>query len=235
MELTIQDPITARVSGLIGRGVASAEVNGQGCLVLTMTDGQKLNLGTVTGVPGPTGPTGPAGATGPAGPTGPIGPIGPAGATGPIGPAGATGPTGPAGPTGRGIQSCARTAGTGAHGGTDTYTLTYTDGSAFTFTVYNGADGVGSGPMTQALDLDGYPIILSPNGDTMLGSNGSSIVVKVGGKVACEWNATGIHFYGTTRISGIPAPTEDYHPANKYYVDCAAAAIATAVEKGVTE
>lgn len=46
-----------------------------------------------------------------------------------------------AGEDGRGIVSFARTSGTGAPGMTDTYTVTYTDGTTSVLTVYNGADG----------------------------------------------------------------------------------------------
>lgn len=45
------------------------------------------------------------------------------------------------GDNGVGIDSIERTAGTGAAGTTDTYTITYTDETISTFTVYNGADG----------------------------------------------------------------------------------------------
>lgn len=45
------------------------------------------------------------------------------------------------GASGRGIVSTKRTSGTGAAGTTDTYTITYTDGTTSTFTVYNGANG----------------------------------------------------------------------------------------------
>lgn len=48
------------------------------------------------------------------------------------------------GPTGRGIVSIDRTAGTGAPGTVDTYTITYTNETTSTFSVYNGLDGAGS-------------------------------------------------------------------------------------------
>ena len=64
-------------------------------------------------------------------------------------PKGAAGDTGPAGSS---IQSITRTAGTGAPGTTDTYTITLTDGSTGgTFRVYNGQDGAGSGDMAKAV------------------------------------------------------------------------------------
>lgn len=56
---------------------------------------------------------------------------------------GATGATGAAG---RGISSVALTSGNHAAGTTDTYTITFTDSTTATFTVYNGANGsAGSG------------------------------------------------------------------------------------------
>lgn len=81
------------------------------------------------------------------GPQGIPGPAGPKGDKGDPGPKGAQGPAGPAGSS---IQSIDRTAGTGAPGTTDTYTITLTDGSTTTFQVYNGADGNGAGDMTRA-------------------------------------------------------------------------------------
>lgn len=46
---------------------------------------------------------------------------------------------------GVGIAGIQRTSGDGAPGSTDTYTITLTDGSAYTFSVYNGRDGEGAG------------------------------------------------------------------------------------------
>ncbi len=48
---------------------------------------------------------------------------------------------GPQGETGVGIAKIERTVGNGAAGSTDIYTITYTNNSTSTFTVYNGADG----------------------------------------------------------------------------------------------
>lgn len=62
----------------------------------------------------------------------------------------------PVGQPGRSVASILRTAGTGAAGTTDTYTITYSDGATSTFTVYNGADGLGAGDMlAAAYDPDG--------------------------------------------------------------------------------
>jgi len=59
------------------------------------------------------------------------------------------------GDDGRGIVSIERTAGNGAAGTTDTYTITYTDAITSTFTVYNGANGTGGGSsVIEASNLD---------------------------------------------------------------------------------
>lgn len=61
-----------------------------------------------------------------------------------VGPTGATGATGYTGATGNGISSITLTSGNHAPGTTDTYTITFTDATTTTFTVYNGADGTGA-------------------------------------------------------------------------------------------
>lgn len=121
---------------------------------------------------GPQGPQGQQGIQGPQGPQGIQGPqgdsayalalangfvgtesqwllslVGPQGLTGDTGPQGVQGPQGLTGANGRGIDSVVRTAGTGAPGTTDTYTITYSDATTSTFQVYNGADGNGAGDM----------------------------------------------------------------------------------------
>ena len=128
------------------------------------------------GIQGETGPAGPQGPQGEQGEPGQTGAIGPQGEQGPQGPAGPTGPqgeqgpageTGPQGPAGTSIESIERTSGNGTPGTTDTYTITMTDGSSATFTVYNGANGEGSGdfmadgsvPMTGTLQMGGHKIV----------------------------------------------------------------------------
>ena len=49
------------------------------------------------------------------------------------------------------ITSVTLTSGNHAAGTTDTYTITYNDGSTTTFTVYNGADGSGAGDMVRSV------------------------------------------------------------------------------------
>ena len=55
------------------------------------------------------------------------------------------------GAAGNGIASIALKSGTHAAGTTDTYEITFTDGTTFDFFVYNGANGAGAGDMTQAV------------------------------------------------------------------------------------
>lgn len=60
---------------------------------------------------------------------------------GETGAAGEKGDTGAKGETGNGITSITRTSGTGEPGTTDTYTISFTNGSTTTFEVKNGANG----------------------------------------------------------------------------------------------
>ena len=69
----------------------------------------------------------------------------------PKGDKGDKGATGETGATGNGIASIALKSGTHAAGTTDTYEITFTDGTTFDFLVYNGANGTGAGDMTQAV------------------------------------------------------------------------------------
>ena len=94
-----------------------------------------------------------------------------------VGPTGAKGDTGATGPEGASVSRIERTAGTGAPGTTDTYTVYLTDGSTGgTFNVYNGSNGTGSGdfmadgsvPMTGALQMGGNKVtnLGAPGADT---------------------------------------------------------------------
>lgn len=94
-----------------------------------------------------------------------------------VGPTGAKGDTGATGPEGASVDHIDRTSGTGAPGTTDTYTVYLTDGStAGTFSVYNGANGTGSGdfmadgsvPMSGTLQMGGNRItnVGAPTADT---------------------------------------------------------------------
>ena len=91
-------------------------------------------------------------------------------------PKGKTGATGATGPQGVSVESIQLTNGNHAPGTTDTYTITLSDGSAFQFTVYNGANGAGAGdlmadgsvPMTGPLNMGGNKItnLGAPGADT---------------------------------------------------------------------
>ena len=74
---------------------------------------------------------------------------------GPKGDTGQQGPAGADGGNGVGIASIARTSGTGAAGTTDTYTITLTDGSTSTFTVYNGKDGASGSGSSAVTSVNG--------------------------------------------------------------------------------
>ena len=89
---------------------------------------------------------------------------GPAGEAGADGTNGADGANGADGSDGRGITSIVRTSGTGAAGTTDTYTITFTDSTTATFTVYNGANGEGAGDMTEAIWATGGAINVAKGG-----------------------------------------------------------------------
>ena len=65
----------------------------------------------------------------------------------PKGDKGDKGATGETGATGNGIASIALKSGTHAAGTTDTYEITFTDGTTFDFLVYNGVNGTGAGDM----------------------------------------------------------------------------------------
>ena len=89
------------------------------------------------------GEVGPQGIQGVQGLTGDTGPQGIQGIQGFQGIQGITGDTG------NGIDNITRTSGTGTAGTTDVYTITYTDATTDTLSVYNGADGLGSGDMLK--------------------------------------------------------------------------------------
>ena len=87
-------------AGQDGVGVKDAEINDKGELVITLTNGQVLNLGVVVGADGEQGPEGPQGKPGEDGEDGEQGPAGPQGPQGEPGENGEDGVQGPAGPQG---------------------------------------------------------------------------------------------------------------------------------------
>lgn len=60
------------------------------------------------------------------------------------------------GESARSIVSIKRTSGNGGAGSTDTYTITYTDGTTSTFTVYNGKDGANGKTAYESAKSGGY-------------------------------------------------------------------------------
>ncbi len=91
-----------------GKSVTDAQVNKDGDLIITLSDGTTINAGHVVGADsaqGPEGPQGPPGAEGEQGPAGPKGDTGEQGPQGPKGDTGAQGLQGPKGDQGeQGIQ-----------------------------------------------------------------------------------------------------------------------------------
>mgnify|MGYP000927277476 CR=1 FL=1 len=101
---------------------------------------------------------------------------GPTGATGAAGANGTNGTNGTNGANGRGITSIVRTSGTGAPGTTDTYTITYTDATTSTFTVYNGANGTGSGDVVgPAGATDGHIALFNGATGKLIKSAGKGV------------------------------------------------------------
>ena len=74
-----------------GKSVTDAQVNEDGDLIITLSDGTTINAGHVVGADGAQGPEGPQGPPGAEGEQGPAGPKGDTGEQGPQGPAGADG------------------------------------------------------------------------------------------------------------------------------------------------
>lgn len=83
-----------------GKSVTDAQVNEDGNLIITLSDGATINAGHVVGADGAQGPEGPQGPPGAEGEQGPAGPKGDTGEQGPQGPKGDTGAQGLQGPKG---------------------------------------------------------------------------------------------------------------------------------------
>lgn len=58
MKVEIPNHLLVKVSGMISRGIKEAEINEDGILVFTLTDGTKIELGSVKGDQGPRGESG---------------------------------------------------------------------------------------------------------------------------------------------------------------------------------
>lgn len=83
-----------------GKSVTDAQVNEDGDLIITLSDGTTINAGHVVGAEGEQGPAGLKGDTGEQGPQGPKGDTGAQGLQGPKGDQGEPGIQGPQGPKG---------------------------------------------------------------------------------------------------------------------------------------
>ena len=159
-------PANTLTIGTVTKGTdAAATITGSApnqTLNLVLPKGDKGDKGA-TGETGATGPQGPQGLQGLPGEKGDKGETGATGATGPKGDKGDTGPKGEqglqgpqgiqgkTGATGNGIASILLKSGSHAPGTTDTYEITFTDGTTFDFLVYNGANGAGSGDMKASV------------------------------------------------------------------------------------
>lgn len=201
--------ITAKINGVIQRGIRSVTVDENGHLMFTLTDGTVLDLGSVEG---------------PAGPQGPEGPKGDTGETGAQGPAGAAGPKGE---TGVGVASISRTSGTGEAGTTDTYTITLTDGSTAAFTVYNGKDGAsgsGSSAVTSVngetgdvkLPVSGFGSCATAAGvgEKVVDGLGDDFLVEDGVQLCVKFVNANTATAPTLSVGGVPAPIFDSRTSN---------------------
>ena len=122
------------------------------------------------------------------------------------------------GDDGRGIESIIRTAGNGAAGSTDTYTITYSDTTTSTFTVYNGKNGEkgakGDTGATGATGADGRGIVsierTSGNGaagtvDTYTITYSDSTTSTFSVRNGADGTAAGITIDGTVTSTGTNA------------------------------
>ena len=166
-------------AGPEGLGISSVELDIDGHLVCTMTDGSTIDagsldeLGTASGTKGSSVVYSSGGGRGEQGETGPQGPQGPQGETGAQGPQGIQGATGPQGPA-------------GADGGVSDL-------------VSDTSPQLGGN-----LDVNGQDIVTTSNGNIDLDPNGSGVVVFKGNatkgagqfKLNCENNSHGITIKG---------------------------------------
>ena len=112
------------------------------------------------------------------------------------------------GADGRGIVSIIRTDGNGSAGTTDTYTITYTDLTTSTFTVYNGKDGVPGNGIAfieyETTTTPGVPVPLRfvlDNGDTY------DIIIPGGSEGP---SGRGIKSVSRTSGDGTPGTSDTY-------------------------
>ena len=130
---------------------------------------------------------------------------------------GAAGKDGSDGSDGRGIQKVERTAGTGAAGSSDTYTITYTDNTTSKFTVYNGADG------TSFVVKDRYDTLDALKAAHATGSEGeayavgteSENIIYIWGVDTGDWNPIG-SLQGPQGIPGEDGRAAEFRSSGGY-------------------
>lgn len=130
---------------------------------------------------------------------------------------GAAGKDGSDGSDGRGIQKVERTAGTGAAGSADTYTITYTDSTTSKFTVYNGADG------TSFVVKDRYDTLVALKAAHSTGSEGeayavgteSENIIYIWGVDTGDWTPIG-SLQGPQGIPGEDAREAEFQSSGGY-------------------
>lgn len=104
------------------------------------------------------------------------------------------------GDPGSSIRKIERTAGTGAAGSVDTYTVTLTDGSTTAFQVRNGADGKGAGDMLAS--------VYDPNGkarDVFAYADGLLPVIRPLTLAADGWEGAAAPYTQTVPVPGVTA------------------------------
>ena len=145
-------------TGNDGVSITKTEINNKGELVITLSDNTVSNLGVVVGAKGDKGETGATGATG---------------ATGDKGDKGDKGNTGAAGADGVGIAKIEKTS---SDGNVDTYTITLTNGTTYTFTATNGTNGTNGVDGKDGTDgEDGQTPYIGENGNWWIGDTDTGV------------------------------------------------------------